>query len=93
MSSQVFVTNKILATDEVDGNEGSDESIEKCGKLSKTRKLSKLGKSKSEKISKSWNSAKSGKKLSKNGTSTNFDATEDRLKFLTPNARIAFNCL
>ena len=37
--------------------------------------------------------AKSGKKLSKSGNSTNFDATEDRPKFLTPDARTAFNRL
>ena len=44
-------------------------------------------------MSKSWNLAKSGKKLSKNGNSTNFDVTRDGPKFLTPNAKIAFNCL
>ena len=53
----------------------------------------KSGKSKSEKTSKSRNSAKSGKKLSKSGNSTNFDATEDGPKFLTPDARTAFNHL
>ena len=37
--------------------------------------------------------AKSGKKLSKSGNSTNFDATEDGPKFLTPDARTAFNRL
>ena len=82
----------------------SDESIEKCGKSSKTGKLSKSGKSKSEKSSKSGksksektsksrNSAKSGKKLSKSGNLTNFDATEDGSKFLTPDARTSFNYL
>ena len=59
----------------------------------KSGKLSKSGKLKGEKTSKSWNLAKSGKKLSKNGNSTNFDATEDGPKFLTPNARVAFNRL
>ena len=53
----------------------------------------KSGKSKSEKTSKSQNSAKSGKKLSKSGNSTNSDATEDGPKFLTLDARTAFNCL
>ena len=53
----------------------------------------KSGKSKSKKTSKSRNSAKSGKKLSKSGNSTNFDATEDGPKFLTPDARTAFNRL
>ena len=99
MSSQVLVADEVLAADEVDGVEGGDESIEKCGKLSKTgklsksQKLSKSGKSKSEKTSKSWNLAKSGKKLSKSGNSTNFDATKDRPKFLTLDARTAFNRL
>ena len=37
--------------------------------------------------------AKLGKKLSKSENSTNFDATEDRLKFLTPDTRTAFNRL
>ena len=55
--------------------------------------MSKLGKSKSEKTSKSWNLAKSEKKLSKIGNSTNFNATKDGSKFLTPNARTAFNRL
>ena len=56
----------------------------KSEKSSKSQKLSKLGKSKSEKTSKSQNLAKSGKKSSKSGNSTNFDATEDGPKFLTP---------
>ena len=65
----------------------------KSEKTSKSRKLSKSGKSKGEKTSKSRNLAKSGKKLSKSGNSTNFDATEDGPKFLTPDARTAFNRL
>ena len=44
-------------------------------------------------MSKSWNLAKLGKKLSKSRNSTNFDATEDKPKFLTPDARTAFNRL
>ena len=59
----------------------------------KSQKLSKSRKSKSEKTSKSRNLAKSGKKLSKSGNSTNFNATEDGSKFLTPNARTTFNRL
>ena len=59
----------------------------------KSRKLSKSGKSKSEKMSKSQNLAESGKKLSKSGNLTKFDATEDGPKFLTLDARTAFNCL
>ena len=93
VSSQVLVTDKVLAANEVDGVEGGDESIEKCGKLSKTGKLSKSRKSKSKKTSKSRNSAKSGKKLSKSGNSTNFDAMEDVSKFPTPDARTTFNRL
>ena len=93
VSSQVLVTDKVLAANEVDGVEGDDELIKKCGKLSKTRKLSRLRKSKSEKTSKSQNLAKSGKKLSKSGNLTNFNTMEDKPKFLTPNARTAFNCL
>ena len=61
--------------------------------MSKFQKSFKSGKSKSKKTSKSWNSAKSGKKSSKSENSTNFDATEDGPKFLTPNAKIAFNYL
>ena len=53
----------------------------------------KSGKSKSEKTSKSQNLAKSGKKLLKSGNSTNFNATRAKPKFLTPNARTAFNHL
>ena len=97
MSLQVLVADEVLTANEVDGVEGGDKSIEKCGKLlktgksSKSQKLFKSGKSKSEKTSKSRNSAKSGKKLSKSGNSTNFDATKDGPKFLTPDARTAFN--
>ena len=61
--------------------------------MSKSRKLSKSEKSKSEQTSKSWNLAKSGKKLSKSGNLTHFNATEIGPKFLTPNARTAFNRL
>ena len=95
----VLVANKVLAANKVDGIEGDDELIEKCGKLlktgklSKSRKLSKSEKSKSEKMSKCQNLAKSRKMSSKSGNSTNFDATENKLKFLTPNTRTAFNCL
>ena len=48
---------------------------------------------KSEKTFKFQNLAKSRKKLLKSGNLTNFDATEARSKFLTPNAIIAFNRL
>ena len=93
VSSQVLIADKVLAANEVDGVEDGDELIEKCGKLSKTGKSSKSQKSKSEKMSKSQNSAKSGKKLSKSGNLTNLDAMEDGPKFLTPDARTAFNRL
>ena len=65
----------------------------KSKKSSKYQKLSKSRKTKSEKMFKSRNLAKSGKKSSKSGNSTNFDATEDGPKFLTPDARTAFNRL
>ena len=55
------------------------------------KKLEKL--SKSEKTFKSQNLAKSGKRLSKSENLTNFNATEAEPKFLTFNARTAFNCL
>ena len=59
----------------------------------KSEKLSKSGKSKSKKISKFRNLAKSEKKLLKSGNLTNFDAMGAGPKFLTPDARTAFNCL
>ena len=37
--------------------------------------------------------AKSGKKLSKSGNSSNFDTKKNGPSFLTPNTRMAFNCL
>ena len=48
---------------------------------------------KSEKMSKSQNLAKSRKKSSKSGNSTNFNAIETGPKFLTSDARTAFNYL
>ena len=89
----MLVADKVLITDKVDGVEGSDELIEKYEKLSKTGKLFRLEKLKSEKMSKSQNSTKSRKKLSKNGNSTNFNATEGGPKFLTSNTRTTFNRL
>ena len=65
----------------------------KSQKLSKSRKLSKSEELKSKKTSKSQNLAKSGKKLSKIGNSINFNAMEDGPKFLTLDAKTAFNCL
>ena len=82
VSLQVFVTNKMLAANEINDVESNDESIEKCGKLSKTRKLSK-----------SQKSAKLRKKLSKSGNISNFNAKENEPSFLTPDARMAFNYL
>ena len=63
------------------------EYAKKSGKLFKSRK------SKTIKMSKSWNLSKSGKKLSKNRNSTNSNVTKDGPKFLTSNARTAFNRL
>ena len=59
----------------------------KLGKLFKSRK------SKSEKMSKSQNLAKSGKKLPKSGNLINFNAIENKPKFLISNAKVAFNHL
>ena len=59
----------------------------------KSEKLSKLRKSKGKKISKFQNLAKSRKKLLKSGNPSNFNATEAALKFLTSDARTAFNHL
>ena len=69
-----------LASEKKDGNNkvnGFDVGGNGIKHAKKLRKLSKLGKSKSEKTSKSRNLAKSGKKLSKSGNSTNFDAAEN----------------
>ena len=71
-----------------------DNEIDRFGVGGNDMKYAKKsGKSKSEKTSKSQNLAKSGKKLSKSGNLTNFDATKVGPKFLTPNTRIAFNYL
>ena len=94
--------NSRLASGKNDGNGkvdgigvGGNDMVhaKKSEKTSKSRKLSKSGKSKSEKTFKSQNLAKLKKKLLKSGNSTNFNATKDGMKFLTPNARTAFNCL
>ena len=74
------------------GRNGVDHA-KKSEKTSKSRKLSKSGKPKDEKTSKFQNSAKLGKKSSKSGNFTNSDAMEDGPKFLTPDARTAFNRL
>ena len=82
--------------DEVDGvgiGGNGKEHAKKSEKTFKSQKSSKSGKSKGEKTFKSQNLAKLGKKLSKSGNSTNFDAMEDGPKFLTPDARTAFNRL
>ena len=81
---------------EVDGfsiGRNSVEYAKKSGKSSTSEKLSKSGKLKGEKTFKSWNLAKSGKKLSKSENSTNSNAMKDGPKFLTSDARTAFNRL
>ena len=65
----------------------SVEHAKKLGKVFKSKK------SKSEKISKSQNLAKSRKKLSKSENSTSFGTIKAKPKFLTPNAKTAFNRL
>ena len=88
--------NSKLASGRNDSN-GEDDRFGVGGNgvehAKKSRKLFKLRKLKSEKTSKSRNLAKSKKKLLKSGNSTNFDATEDGPKFLTLDARTAFNHL
>ena len=82
MSSQVFIINKILTTNKVDGIKGNDELIKKCGELLKIRKLSK-----SQKLAKLKND------LSKSRNLSNFNTKKNRSNFLISNTRIAFNCL
>ena len=57
------------------------------------KNLSKSKKSKSKKTSKSWNLAKSEKKLLKSENLTNFGAIKARLKILTPDTKTTFNYL
>ena len=96
---QVFIANKMLIANEVSGIKGGNESIKKCKKLSKIRKLleslklSKSGNLKGKKSSKFRKSAKSRKKLSTSKNLSNFDTKKNKLSFLIPNARTAFNCL
>ena len=83
----------MLAADEVDSVGGSSDGSSDGSK----RVEPKTGRSESQKLSKSGNSegkksAKS-KKPSKSGNSSNFDAKEAGLSFLTPGAREVFNCL
>ena len=74
--------------DEVVGFGGGDggELAKKSGKLSKGQKLSKSGNSKGKKLAKF-------KKPSNSGNSPNFDAKKAGPNFLTPKAKVAFNCL
>ena len=65
-----------------DGVDGSSVEIAK-----KSRKL------KGQKTSKSQILSKLGKNLLKSGNSPNFGATKSGSSFLTPKARLAFNCL
>ena len=76
ISLQIFVANKVLATDEIGGIKGDDESIEKCRKSSKTRKLSKSRNLK-------------GKTLSKFKNPRYTDATEER-NFFTSDIKTNF---
>ena len=90
---QVLVTNKMLAVNEVGYVEDFEELIEKSGKLSKTRKFFKSGNSKGEKLSKFRKLTRLGKKLAKNGNSSNFNAKKDGPTFLTLKAKVVFNSL
>ena len=89
MSLQVIAANELLsvrvfAADKTGNVEG--------GCRSKHVKP-KVGRSKNKKLFKSQKSAKSRKKLSETRNSPNFDAKNNELSFLTPEARAAFNCL
>ena len=73
----------------VGNSEGSDDIGHNGIEFAK-----KSEKSKGQKLAKSWKSkGEKSKKMSKSGNSPNFNATEAGLSFLTPDARIAFNCL
>ena len=78
----MLVSDEIFIANEVGGIEDGNKSIEKCEKLSKTRKLFK-----------SQKSAKSKKKLSKSENLPNYNAKKNEPNFLTPDARMVFNCL
>ena len=94
MSSQVFIANEMLATNEISNVENGDESIEKYGKLLKTEKLSKSQKlSKTRKLFKFQKSAKLRKKLTKSQNLSNFDAKKYRSRFLILSAKTVFNYL
>ena len=66
-------------------SEGGDD-------ISNVEIAKKFGKSKNQKLSKSRKLAMS-KKPSKSGNLPNFDAKDSGPSFLTPKARVAFNCL
>ena len=72
--------------DRFDIGENDVKHAKKLRKLSNSRKL------KIKKMSKFQNLAKPGKKLSRNRILTNFNITEDGIKFLTLNTRTSFNC-
>ena len=83
---KITISLQMLAADELCDIEGSVES--KCVKP-------KIGRSETQKSATSQKLSKSRKlkKLSKSGNPSNFDATEARSSFLTPNIRTVFNCL
>ena len=72
---------------------GDDEKIVRKSKNLKSQNLFKSGNLKGKKLSKSQKSAKSEKKLAKNGNLSNFGATKTRSKFLILNTKTIFNCL
>ena len=75
-------------SEEVGDGEGGDSVDSGSVEIAK-----KSGKLKGQKTSKSRKSSKSGKNSSKNGNSPNFGATESEPRFLTSEARSAFNRL
>ena len=82
LGARVLAANKVGDVRGADGSNDGSKRVEP-----KTRKTSKVQES-----SKSRQLAKS-KKSSKSGNLPNFNATEPRLSFLTPEARLAFNHL
>ena len=78
----MFVAHEVIAAHGNGVVESDDESLEKYKKLLKTRKLFK-----------SLKLAKSGKKLSKSGNSSIFNAKKIGSSFLISDTKMAFNYL
>ena len=88
LSANEVLDARVLAADKVDDVGGSGDRLSDRLK----RVEPKTRRSESQKSSKSQKLAKS-KKLSKSGNLPNFDVENSGPSFLTPKARITFNCL